>query len=246
MSKGEPWAAAMGTVPTIVIPARVAAAREEAGICAPPYSLSRRRGCREAAGEGAALPPSMQTDLCARLLRAASSWGNDNRKTRAIAESERCMTEERWSVRFDPLVNLPVPGLFGIPIVCWLIMQFDPNALKAEAVKVTGHFACSEDCSAGGVGAAVLSASGKIFTGICIDTACSLGFCAEHAAIAEMVKDRQTRIVAVVAVNADGAVLAPCGRCRELIHQVDDANWDANIILENGVVVTLRDLLPHR
>jgi cytidine deaminase len=124
-------------------------------------------------------------------------------------------------------------------------MQFDPDVLKAEALKVVGKFQCSRDCTAGGVGAAVLSASGELFTGICIDTACSLGFCAEHAAIAEMLKHRQTRIVAVIAVNAKGSVIPPCGRCRELLHQVDDANWDTKVILDNAVV-TLRELLPFR
>ena len=124
-------------------------------------------------------------------------------------------------------------------------MQFDPNLLKAEALKVVGKFECSKDCSAGGVGAAILSASGEVFTGICIDTACSLGFCAEHAAIAEMLKHRQTRIVAVIAVNAKGSVIAPCGRCRELLHQVDLLNWDTKVILADAVV-TLRDLLPRR
>lgn len=124
-------------------------------------------------------------------------------------------------------------------------MQFDPDALKAEALKVVGRFECSEDCFAASVGAAVLSASGQIFTGICIDSPCSLGFCAEHAAIAEMLKHRQTRIVAVIAVNSKGLVIAPCGRCRELIHQVDDANWDTAVILDD-TIVTLRDLLPRR
>ena len=37
----------------------------------------------------------------------------------------------------------------------------------------------SEFVEAGGVGAAILSESGKIYTGVCIDTACSMGFCAE-------------------------------------------------------------------
>jgi cytidine deaminase len=124
-------------------------------------------------------------------------------------------------------------------------MQFDPSVLKAEALKVVGKFQCSKDCTAGGVGAAVLSASGEVFTGICIDTACSLGFCAEHAAIAEMLKRRQTRIVAVIAVNSKGSVIPPCGRCRELLHQVDLANWDTKVILDNAVV-SLRELLPFR
>jgi cytidine deaminase len=124
-------------------------------------------------------------------------------------------------------------------------MQFDPNVLKAEALKVVGKFQCSKDCTAGSVGAALLAASGEVFTGICIDTNCSLGFCAEHAAIAEMLKHRQTQIVAVIAVNYKGFVIPPCGRCRELLHQVDLANWDTKVILDDAVV-TLRDLLPRR
>ena len=35
--------------------------------------------------------------------------------------------------------------------------------------------------------------NGNIFTGICIDIPCSLGFCAEQAAIAEMLKTGETK-----------------------------------------------------
>ena len=47
------------------------------------------------------------------------------------------------------------------------------------------------------------------------------------------------------AVNDDGAVLPPCGRCRELIYQIDPANLDTDVIVERNEVVKLRDLLPH-
>lgn len=122
----------------------------------------------------------------------------------------------------------------------------DIAQLKAEAMKVTGEFTCSKDCWAGAVGSALLSRSGQIFTGICIDTACSLGFCAEHSAIAEMLKARQTAIRAIVAVKADGRVIPPCGRCREFIRQVDATNWDAQVILSDTQIVSLRELLPYR
>jgi cytidine deaminase len=124
--------------------------------------------------------------------------------------------------------------------------SIDIARLKAEAMKVAGEFTCSKDCSAGSVGAALLSDSGQIFTGICIDTACSLGFCAEHAAIAAMLKERQTAIRAIVAVKSDGRVMPPCGRCRELIRQVDPTNWDTLVILGDAQLVTLRELLPYR
>jgi cytidine deaminase len=122
--------------------------------------------------------------------------------------------------------------------------NFDPERLKAAALAVVGDFACSDHCSAGSVGAALLAASGEIFTGICIDTQCSLGFCAEHAAIAEMLKHRQTRILAIVAVGEGGTIVAPCGRCRELIRQVDAANWDTQVILPGNRTVALGELLP--
>jgi len=89
--------------------------------------------------------------------------------------------------------------------------SFDLEGLKAAAVTVVGDLVCSDQCTAGSVSAALLTATGSVFTGICIDTQSSLGFCAEHAAIAAMLKHRQTRITAVVAVDADGAVLPPCG-----------------------------------
>ena len=123
--------------------------------------------------------------------------------------------------------------------------KLDPRALMAAARQVAGDFACSEDCHAGGVAAALVTTAGTVHTGICIDTACSLGFCAEHAAIADMLKSRQTRIAAIVAVKADGEVMPPCGRCRELIRQVDPENWGASVIVAEDTVVPLSALMPY-
>lgn len=44
---------------------------------------------------------------------------------------------------------------------------------------VVGEFRPSRDCTVGGVAAALETAAGTVYTGICVDTACSLGFCAE-------------------------------------------------------------------
>jgi cytidine deaminase len=125
-------------------------------------------------------------------------------------------------------------------------MEFDVDidALKAAAFAVAPEQKLSEDCEAGGVGAALLCDSGDIYTGICIDASCGIGFCAEHAAIAEMLKDRRTRIIAVIAVNDRGEILAPCGRCRELIYQIDKRNGETQVILPDKRVLPLRDLLP--
>ena len=48
--------------------------------------------------------------------------------------------------------------------------------------------------SAGGVAAAVLSASGKIYTGVCIDTCSTLGICAERNAIFNMITRRRVEM----------------------------------------------------
>ena len=116
--------------------------------------------------------------------------------------------------------------------------------LRAAAAKVAGELVCSAECAAGTVAAALLTSSGQVFTGICIDARCSLGFCAEHAAIAEMLKHRQTRILALAAVRAGGEVLPPCGRCRELIRQVDSGNWATEILVTEGRIETLSSLMP--
>lgn len=47
--------------------------------------------------------------------------------------------------------------------------------------------------SAGGVAAAVESASGKIYTGVCVDTACTLGICAERNAIFNMITNGEDK-----------------------------------------------------
>jgi len=103
----------------------------------------------------------------------------------------------------------------------------------------------SDLAEAGGVAAAVLSDSGAVYTGVCIDTACSMGFCAEHAAIAAMVTAGESRIMEIVAVGEDGVVIPPCGRCREFIAQVHPDNRDAQVMVAAGVIVTVSDLLPH-
>jgi cytidine deaminase len=122
---------------------------------------------------------------------------------------------------------------------------FDRDELIAKALAVAVPFACSIECTAGGVGAAVLSDTGEVYTGICIDARCGLGCCAEYAAIAEMLKRRLTRIVAIVAVTAGGEVIPPCGRCRELIRQVDPANWGTQVVVAAQQVIRLADLLPY-
>ncbi|HXB98598.1 MAG TPA: cytidine deaminase [bacterium] len=95
------------------------------------------------------------------------------------------------------------------------------------------------------VGCALLAADGKVYLGVCVDVPCGIGFCAEHSAIAAMVTAGEHRIAKIVAVDRHGEVLAPCGRCREFMRQLDDANEEAVVVITPDLTKTLKELLPH-
>lgn len=99
---------------------------------------------------------------------------------------------------------------------------------------------------AGGVAAALLTRSGNIYVGVCIDTACSLGMCAERNAIANMLTHGESQIDKIVAVMPDGRVGFPCGSCRELMMQLDKDSGEIEILLdlENKKTVRLKELVP--
>lgn len=105
-------------------------------------------------------------------------------------------------------------------------------------------FQASPTCHAGSVGAAVLGDDGNIYSGCCVDAACGIGFCAEHAAVAAMLLQRCSRVLAVVAVSSGGEIMAPCGRCRELLLQINPDNRLTEVLLRDGQIRKLGDLLP--
>lgn len=117
------------------------------------------------------------------------------------------------------------------------------KTLIAAARAVVNPRRLSRTVEVGGVGAALRTVSGAIYTGVCIDAASGIGFCAEHGAVAAMITAGESRITDIVAVDWDGSILPPCGRCRELVVQVDDGNAETRVILSGGVK-PMRALLP--
>ena len=103
----------------------------------------------------------------------------------------------------------------------------------------------SESASAGSVASALVTARGNVYLGVCIDTACGMGFCAEHNAIGSMITEGESSIAAIVAVNRHGDILPPCGRCREFIYQVDASNRQTRVLLPGERVAPLAELLPE-
>ncbi len=119
--------------------------------------------------------------------------------------------------------------------------------LYNEARKVQNDRTVSPFIEAGGVAAAILTKSGNIYLGVCIDTACGLGMCAERAAIVNMITMGESYIDKVVAVMEDGRVGPPCGACREFMMQLDKDSGDIEILvdLESRRTVRLSELYPN-
>lgn len=119
--------------------------------------------------------------------------------------------------------------------------------LYHKALSVQNPRVISPFIDAGGVAAAILTKNGNIYVGVCIDTACSLGMCAERNAIANMITNGESEIDKVVAVMPDGRVGAPCGSCRELMMQLSRDSKEIEILMdyESRRTVTLGKLTPQ-
>lgn len=118
--------------------------------------------------------------------------------------------------------------------------------LYEAAIKVQNGRTVSPFVEAGGVAAAILTKKGNIYVGVCIDSASSLGMCAERNAIANMITNGESQIDKVVAVTPSGKVGSPCGACRELMMQLDKDSGDIEILLdlETQKTIKLRELVP--
>lgn len=106
----------------------------------------------------------------------------------------------------------------------------------------------SERIYAGGVAAAIEASSGKIYTGVCVDTSCTLGICAERNAIFNMITNGDSEVKRVLAIMSDGKTGAPCGACRELMTQLMPKSYQhVEIMLDykKEKVVTLGELTPE-
>lgn len=122
------------------------------------------------------------------------------------------------------------------------------NEMYEAAKAVQNPRKISDYIEAGEVAAAVLSASGKIYTGVCMDTCSTLGICAERNAIFNMVTNGEQEIKKVLAIWPDGKNGAPCGACRELMVQLmPDRYKQIEIMLdyEKGKTITLGEITPE-
>jgi cytidine deaminase len=95
-------------------------------------------------------------------------------------------------------------------------MEFDRRALVAQAKRARelayapySHYR---------VGAALLTASGRIFTGCNVENAVySETICAERTAVVKAISEGDGDLVAIAVVTRDGG--APCGACRQVLNE---------------------------
>lgn len=116
------------------------------------------------------------------------------------------------------------------------------KSVQQEEIKISDYV------TAGEVAAAIESSSGKIYTGVCVDTCSTLGICAERNAIFNMITNGEYKIKRVLAILPDGSTGAPCGACRELMVQLmPDEYKEIEIMVDykNNKVMKMKDLTPE-
>lgn len=120
--------------------------------------------------------------------------------------------------------------------------------LYIAAKNVQNKRGISNNMIAGGVAAAVESESGKIYVGVCVDTSCTLGICAERNAIFNMITNGENKIKRVIAVRSNGDAIIPCGACREFMAQLMPESYkEIEVMMDYNKykVMLLGDLTPH-
>ena len=97
------------------------------------------------------------------------------------------------------------------------------------------------------VGAAVLCADGKIFTGCNIENASfGLAVCAERVAIFKAISEGSTKFEAIAVISDTDKPCSPCGACRQVISEFGK---DIPLIMANlkgdFKIKKIKELLPE-
>jgi cytidine deaminase len=93
------------------------------------------------------------------------------------------------------------------------------------------------------VGAAAVTTDGRVISGCNVENASyGLTLCAECSLVSALHMSGGGRLRAVVCVDGNGALLAPCGRCRQLLFEAGGA---ALLLLRDKGPVTMSSMLPE-
>ena len=118
------------------------------------------------------------------------------------------------------------------------------NDLYTRALALATPYKPSRKITSGDVGAALITQSGQVYTGVSVASPCGLGVCAEHSAISAMLANRESIIHSIVAVDSDGEVFPPCGRCRQLMLFLHSDNKQSAVYIDRNKAISLDELMP--
>ena len=122
------------------------------------------------------------------------------------------------------------------------LMTYKSLAKKALTARKLSHSPYSHFR----VGAALLSKSGKIYTGCNIEISTfALTVCAERTALFKAMTEGEKKFVAIAVATDEPGYIAPCGACRQVLM---DLAGNIDVVLTNRrgdiKVITMNDLFP--
>lgn len=124
----------------------------------------------------------------------------------------------------------------------------EDKELIREAENIIKKFTPVKLIDTGDVGAVLITSKGNIYRGVSLGFHCGIGSCGEYQAIGSMISSGEKEIKTIVAVRCKkesaSHIIPPCGKCREMIHQLGKKNWDTWIIISKTKKIKLKDLLP--
>jgi cytidine deaminase len=115
------------------------------------------------------------------------------------------------------------------------------DRLRAEAVRLAAR--AYAPYSGYPVGAAALVDDGRIVSGCNVENSgYGVTLCAECGLVSDLIAGGGGRLVAFTCVDADGRVITPCGRCRQLLSE----HAAPGLLVETpeGGTITIEQLLP--
>ena len=142
--------------------------------------------------------------------------------------------------------TIPISGVYAIHIEYLYTENTVWEELYEKAKNVRNPRSVSGMINAGGVSAVILTKNHNIYTGVCIDTASSLGMCAERNAIANMITNGENEITKLVCIDSKENIVFPCGACREFLMQLSKNSKNIEILkkIETKETILLEDLMP--
>ena len=135
------------------------------------------------------------------------------------------------------MTDLPAPGVPG-PLSAELEQELAARAAHARqwAYAPYSHYT---------VGAALLTASGRVYDGVNVENAAYGGtICAERTAVVKAVSEGEREVLAVAVASRNGG--SPCGACRQVLAEFG-AGAVVLIVDDAGAIVqrtSVRELLP--